>query len=276
MHSFFVEVLRHNLCTGFDIFISAKCKGKSWFPRNYNFIALVKRCNSILIVAFLGWGFIARSPVTVAVNGLITTSGGVSSMGSSLTGTVTEVYVDVGDRVDVGNNVVAIEDDLGVTAQVKATIPGRVLEIATRVGAFVTAGDGLMILQTIDQPLTAIALVPVTDSGAITPGQSVLVSPTSASSSQYGYILGTVTSVSAIPVSPARLDKITSGIAGIADPGALGGPVVEVGIVLQSGDTTSGFAWTIGSGPPYTLLAGTPFTGLIVIGKQAPLVRLLG
>ena len=230
----------------------------------------------ILIVAFLGWGFIARSPVTVAVNGLITTSGGVSSIGSSLTGTVTEVYVDVGDRVDVGNNVVAIEDDLGVTAQVKATIPGRVLEIATRVGAFVTAGEGLMILQTIDQPLTAIALVPVTDSGAITPGQSVLVSPTSASSSQYGYILGTVKSVSAIPVSPARLDKITSGIAGIADPSALGGPVVEVGIVLQSGDTTSGFAWTIGSGPPYTLLAGTPFTGLIVIGKQAPLVRLLG
>jgi multidrug efflux pump subunit AcrA (membrane-fusion protein) len=124
----------------------------------------------ILIFAFLGWGFIARSPVTVAVNGLITTSGGVSSIGSSLTGTVTEVYVDVGDRVDVGNNVVAIEDDLGATAQVKATIPGRVLEIATRVGAFVTAGEGLMILQTIDQPLTAIALVPVTDSGAITPG----------------------------------------------------------------------------------------------------------
>lgn len=230
----------------------------------------------ILIVAFLGWGFIARSPVTVAVNGLITTSGGVSDIGSSLTGTVTAVYVDVGDRVDTGNNVVAIEDDLGRTAQVKATIPGRVLEIATRVGAFVTAGEGLMILQTIDQPLTAIALVPVTDSGAITPGQPVLVSPTSASASEYGYIRGTVDSVSAIPVSPARLDKLTSGIAGIADPDALGGPVVEVGIVLQSGDTTSGYAWTIGSGPPYTLLAGTPFTGQIVIGEQAPLVRLLG
>lgn len=229
----------------------------------------------VLIVAFLGWGFIARSPVTVAVSGVITTSGGVSDIGSSLTGTVTEVYVDVGDRVDVGNNVVAIEDDLGRTAQVKATIPGRVLEIATRVGAFVVAGEGLMILQTIDQPLTAIALVPVTDFGAITRGQSVLVSPTSASSSEYGYIQGTVNSVSAIPVSPARLDQLTSGIAGVA-PDALAGPVVEVGIVLQSGDTTSGYAWTIGSGPPYTLLAGTPFTGQIVIGEQAPLMGLLG
>jgi len=229
----------------------------------------------VLILAFLTWGFVVRAPVTVAVNGLITTSGGVSDIGSSLTGTVTEVYVDVGDRVDVGNNVVAIEDDLGRTAQVKATIPGRVLEIATRVGAFVTAGQGLMILQIIDQPLTAIALVPVTSSGAITPGQSVLISPTSAASSEYGYIEGTVNSVSAIPISPARLDKLTSGIAGIADPAALGGPVVEVSIVLAPGDTTSGYTWTIGSGPPYTLLAGTPFTGLIVVGNQAPLVRLL-
>lgn len=230
----------------------------------------------VLLLAFIAWGFIARAPVSIAVNGLITTSGGVSDIGSSLTGTVNEVYVGVGDRVDVGNNVVSIEDDLGRTAEVKATIPGTVLEIATRVGSFVTAGQGLMILQTTDEPLTAIALVPVTDSGRIMPGQQVLVSPSSASPSEYGYIQGTVASVSAIPVSPARLEKLTAGIAGVADPEDLASPVLEVGIVLSSASTTSGYAWTIGAGPPFTLLAGTPFTGQIIVGEQAPLARLLG
>jgi multidrug efflux pump subunit AcrA (membrane-fusion protein) len=230
----------------------------------------------VLLLAFIAWGFVVRAPVAVAVRGLITTSGGVSDIGSSLTGTVNEVYVDVGDRVDVGNNVVSIEDDLGRTAQVKATVPGTVLEIATQVGAFVTAGQGLMILQTANEPLAAIALVPVTDSGGIAPGQQVLVSPSSASSSEYGYIEGVVSSVSAIPVSPARLASLTEGIAGTGDAEDLPGPVLEVSILLAAGDTSSGYAWTIGAGPPFRLLAGTPFTGQIIVGEQAPLVRLLG
>ena len=252
----------------------ARVEQVALFGRPRMWVALVALL--MLLLAFIAWGFIARTPVSVAVSGLITTSGGAAEVGSSLTGTVTEVYVDVGDRVDIGNNVVAIEDDLGRTAQVKATVPGQVLEIATRVGGFVTAGQGLMILQTTDQPLTAIALVPVTDSGGLATGQRVLVSPTSAPSSEYGYIEGTVASVSSIPVSPARLAQLTSGIAGITDPEGVGVPVVEVGIVLAAADSPSGYAWTIGTGPPFTLLAGTPFVGQIVVGEQAPLVRLLG
>jgi multidrug resistance efflux pump len=230
----------------------------------------------VLLLVFIAWGFIARAPVSVAVGGLITTSGGVAAIGSSLTGTVNEVYVDVGDRVDVGTGVVSIKDDLGRSAEVKVTIPGTVLEIATRVGSFVTAGQELMILQTNDEPLSAIALVPVTDSGSIAPGQQVLISPSSTSPSEYGYIRGTVASVSGIPVSSARLEQLTAGIAGLADPEDLVSPVLEVGIVLASAETTSGYAWTIGAGPPFTLLAGTPFMGQIILGEQAPLVRMLG
>ncbi|MFM7598878.1 MAG: HlyD family efflux transporter periplasmic adaptor subunit [Actinomycetota bacterium] len=230
----------------------------------------------LLIAGLLSWGFLARTPVTVAVSGLITTAGGISDIGSSITGTVTAVYVEVGDRVDVGNNVVAIEDDLGRTVDIKATVPGQVLELATRVGDFVSTGDGLLILQTTGEPLIAIALVPVTSSGGLSTGQSVLISPTSAASSEYGFIHGTVDYVSAIPVSPARLAELNSGIAGVADPEALEVPVVEVDIVLASADTASGYSWTIGSGPPYRLLAGTPFMGQIIIGEQSPLVRLLG
>ena len=230
----------------------------------------------VLLLAFMAWGFIARAPVSVAVGGLITTSGGVSAIGSSLTGTVSAVYVDIGDRVDVGTSVVSIKDDLGASAEVRAKIPGTVLEVATRVGSFVTAGQELMILQTNDEPLTAIALVPVTDSGRITSGQQVLISPSSASPSEYGYIQGTVDSVSSIPISSARLEQLTAGIAGLANPEDLTGPVLEVSIVLASADTISGYAWTIGAGPPFALLAGTPFTGEIIVGEQAPLVRLLG
>lgn len=229
----------------------------------------------ILIAGLLAWGTLNRGPLTVPVTGLITTTGGNSDIGSALTGTVKELYVDVGDRVDTGNNVVAIENDLGEVVQVQASIPGRVLEIATRVGDFVEAGQSLMILQNTDEPLRAIAFVPVNDAGEIAVGQEVLVSPSSAPASEYGYIEGTVEYVGSVPMSPARLEQLTSGVAGI-DMSGQTSPVVEARILLLSGDTPSGFTWTIGSGPPYALLAETPFSGQIILGTSAPLSRLFG
>lgn len=229
-----------------------------------------------LIAVFIVWGFVARTPVAVPVQGLITTTSGVSDIGSSLTGTVTSVYVAVGDRVDPGNNVVEIQDDAGRVVRVRASVPGQVLEVDTRVGDFVTEGQSLMIVQAVDQPVIAIALVPVNESGGLTIGQEVLVSPASAPSSEYGYIEGVVSFVGAVPVSPARLEQLTSGVAGAVDPDAQSGPVVEVEVALARADTPSGFDWTIGSGPSFTPLAGTPFSGQIVVGEQAPLMRLLG
>ncbi len=228
----------------------------------------------VLLLGFLTWGSLARAPITVPANGVITTSGGVTDIGSSLTGTVIDVYVLVGDRVDSGNNVVTIEDDLGRSVQVKATVPGTVLEIATRVGAFVTEGQSLMILQTSDQPLTAIALVPVTDSGSIRPAQEVLVAPVSTPSSEYGFLVGTVESIGSVPISPARLEQLTVGTAGLAETIDQGVPVLEVRIRLTPAESVSGFEWTLGSGPDYQLLAGTPFAGQILIGSQTPLARL--
>jgi multidrug resistance efflux pump len=228
----------------------------------------------VLIAGFLTWGLLARAPITVPANGVITTSGGITDIGSSLTGTVVDVYVGVGDRVDSGNNVVTIEDDLGRSVQVKATVPGTVLEIATRVGAFVTEGQSLMILQTSDQPLLAIALVPVTASGSIRPGQEVLVAPVSTPSSEYGFLVGIVEAVGSVPISPARLEQLTIGTAGLAATIDQGVPVLEVRIGLRPADSVSGFEWTLGSGPSYPLLAGTPFAGQILIGDQTPLARL--
>ena len=54
-------------------------------------------------------------------------------------------------------------------------------------------------------------------------------------------------------------------------------PLIEVQIELGGDDSNpSGLAWTIGTGPDYSLVAGTPWNGQIITGNEAPLAILFG
>jgi HlyD family secretion protein len=147
--------------------------------------------------------------------------------------------------------------------------------IATPVDGVLTSGSGEILPA--GTGVTAIALVPISRSGGIEIGEDALVSPISAPAPEYGLIRGTVTDVGRVPVSPERLEDLTGTVAGLADALVQDEPVIEVRIDLQADPSTvSGLRWTLGAGPPFTLLPGTIFTGEIVQGSQSPFARLFG
>lgn len=231
----------------------------------------------VLLLSLIVWGFLARAPQGQPIVGVITSPGGTVDIGSSLTGTVTNVFVELGETVAAGNNLVEIQDDVGRVVRVQSTVSGLVLESATRIGAFVQAGETLLIIEVDRADLQALAFVPVSSVGSIQVGQRALISPASTPVDRYGHIEGTVASIGDVPMSPARFAQLTARTEGLTEVVDQGVPIVEVRMVLaQDPQTPSGLQWTLAPGPPFRLLSGTPFTGEVVLGETSPLSLLFG
>lgn len=241
---------------------------KLWYP----LIAIIA-----LILSLTLWAIFARAPEGQPIVGVITNPSGTIDIGSSLTGTITAVFVDVGEQVTAGNNLAEIEDDVGRKVRVQTTVSGLVLESSTRVGAFVETGETLFIVEDSRTDLEALAFVPVSSVGGIAIGQRALISPASTPKDRYGEIEAVVAAIGDVPMSPARFGQLTArteGLPAVLDQGV---PIVEVRLTLQPDpDARSGVQWTLAPGPPFELLSGTPFTGEVILGEVTPIASLLG
>ena len=230
-----------------------------------------------LLFGVLAWAALARAPKTVLATGIISTQGGPVNIGTSLDGTVTDVYVGVGETVQAGNTIAVVKDDAGRSLRVLSPVTGVISEISTQVGDFVNVGDTVGTLQNNGEAVEAIALMPVSTVGDVKVGQLARIAPDSVPVGDFGYLTGTVISVGATPMSDARVKQLEGSISGFDSSTDIGEPVVEVRIGLNADPANpSGFDWTVGTGPPFAPLAGTPWNGSVVLGSTTPLSTLLG
>lgn len=245
------------------------------FGRPRLWIALIGAL--VLISGFLAWGVFARPPVMTSTSGVISTTGGPLEVGAGLDASVQSVYVSVGTSVESGNALAILIDESGREVRVTTPVPGTVIEVATQEGDFIKSGQGIATIQRLEENLLALALVPASSISGIVVGDDALVSPDSVPAGQYGYLEGAVISVASTPMSVSRLEQLVMSVAGYPTIDTISEPLIEVQIELARDETNpSGLAWTIGDGPPFTLVAGTPWSGNIVIGNQAPLATLFG
>lgn len=230
-----------------------------------------------LLAAGLVWGLFAQPPVAVSARGVLSTVGGPLEIGTSQSGTVTKLNVVLGESVQEFNSLAVVRDDRGNSIRLLTPVAGTVIEISTQVGDFVSAGETVAIIQDSREQLQAIALVPVSSVGSIEVGQEVQVSADSVPVGEYGYLKGRVESIATVPMSLARVNQLVGSVAGYQDVNTLSEPIVEVrvSLVLDT-ETTSGFSWTIGRGPSFALLAGTPWRGDVITGFESPLTTLFG
>ena len=241
---------------------------KLWYP----LIAIIA-----LLLSLTVWAVFARAPQTQPIVGVITSATGTVTIGSSLTGTVTAVFVEVGESVTVGNNLAEIENDDGRRVRVQTTVSGIVLESATREGAFVETGESLFIVDDDQSELQALAFVPVSAVGSIDVGQRALLSPDSTPKDRYGEIEATVTFIGDVPMSPGRFAQLTSRTEALSSVVDQGVPVVEVRLLLKPDPLApSGLLWTLAPGPNFSLLAGTPFSGEVITSETSPISLLFG
>jgi len=230
-----------------------------------------------LILGFLTWGVLARPPVSTGVEGVISTVGGPLEVGAGIDGTVAAVFVSVGTVVEAGNTLAILLDETGQEVRVRTPVAGTVIEVATQDGNFSSSGSGIATIQRIDENLVGIALIPASKISGVAVGKKVNISPNSIPAGQYGYITGTVNLVGETPMSISRIKQLVGSVAGYKSLETVSEPLIEVQIELDSDDANpSGLAWTIGTGPNYSLVAGTPWSGQIITSNKAPLAILFG
>ncbi|MFD9971419.1 HlyD family efflux transporter periplasmic adaptor subunit [Streptomyces sp. NPDC059011] len=206
-------------------------------------------------------------------------SGSVESAGSGTTGgpgsgTATggaEGESDEGTGKDAGDG------KQGGTL-VRTLAPGRVTSLAATIGAVVTTGSDIAVLERLDgtgAPLKAVLYLPADNGTAVPVGARVDLTVQSVPSQQYGVLRGRVKAVGRAPQSRQQIAGFL-GDAQLAEQFTRQGRPVAVLVELdRSARTESGYAWSTAGGPPYAVASMTPAGGAIRLASQRPIDWLL-
>lgn len=234
----------------------------------------------ILVFTALGWAIFAAIPSTVTAQGiLIVATQGIESaqeeldtqpLTADVTGRVSQVLVSQGDYVETGQNILVIEQDNDEELFVTATFSGLIVNLNADVGSPVTPSlslaDVLPLTRSSDIEIEVVAYVSIYEAQRVAPDMRVEVSPLNIPQQEFGFLHGTVRTVGQFPSN-------TTLAQGFAVDNV---PVIEMRIALERDDeVTSGYAWSIGSGPERELQIGVVTTVNIIVDEQRPIQRLI-
>ena len=202
---------------------------------------------------------------------------GLYDVGDGTEGFVTEVLVQTGDHVEQGQALAQMRQRDGQVVDIEAPVGGDVATILVKPGTYSDVGTPVFTLVADDDELIAVVYVPAQEGKVVRNGMRVFVSPSTAPAAQYGSMLGTVGSVSELPASPARIRLNLGDNDDLVDFLTGGEPVLEIAVALELDPSTpSGYRWSSGSGPPFTISAATLGTATIVIDEGSPASQIFG
>ena len=160
---------------------------------------------------------------------------------------------------EIEREIAKYEEDLKTKSQIVSEYSGRILEVTASIGQIVNAGQRLGAIET-DDPngkLLAVAYFQVSDGKKIEPGMEVRITPATIERERYGGIIGKVVSVSAFPVTTDAITNVV-GNAEVAQSLSAGGTKIEVFAELGAdASSPTGYRWTSGRGPDIKVTAGT-------------------
>jgi HlyD family secretion protein len=161
-----------------------------------------------------------------------------------------------------------------LAVQVTSPFRGRVIEVKVGPGSLLTPGTPVLALERTEASagaFEAIVYVASAEGKRITVGLSAEIMPATVKREEFGFIRGSVRFASEYPVSLAaaqhRLqnDTLVRILAGSTQA------PLEMRIVLERGNTPSGFAWSTRNGPREPVLPGTLCKTEIVVERQRPI-----
>ncbi len=180
---------------------------------------------------------------------------------------------------DAERRVKSLEERLAAAAKVVSPYAGRVVEVRARRGALVNTGGPVIALELTGrgdaEELEAVVYLPLADGKRVAPGMKVRVSPATVKEEEFGVIHGEVRSVDGFVSSREGMRRLLDNedLVSSLMQGA-GGTALGVRVHLTtSADTTSGFAWTSGDGPPIQIESGTPCSASITIETERPIAQ---
>ncbi|HTO82395.1 MAG TPA: NHLP bacteriocin system secretion protein [Methylomirabilota bacterium] len=172
---------------------------------------------------------------------------------------------------DARRQAVARANDLKLDVDVIAAYSGTVLEVSTDVGRDAQQGDVLLRLEPPDEKIQAILYFPADQGKRAEPGMPARVAPEGFQKEEFGYIVGTVASVSAIPESEETL-LLVLGSRSLAQEMTKAGPPIRIVVNLeQAPDSPSGFKWSSSRGPKQRITPGTLVRADVTIDRRRPI-----
>jgi NHLM bacteriocin system secretion protein len=163
-----------------------------------------------------------------------------------------------------------------LATEIRSQVDGQVVMTPVTRFSLVSIGQRLMVIHTGTSELEALLFVPAEEGKQVRPGMEVRVSPTIAKREEYGSLIGTVRTVSPVPIAQADI-AVLIGNQDLARQFSADKATVIVAVELQksvNGDGY-GYAWTSNRGQSVTLDNGTLVSGDVAVRMAAPIELVL-
>ena len=267
---------------------------------------------AVMVLAIVVWSVFGSFTVKADGMGMIMDPSGISNIYALSGGTVDELYVHSGKKVEKGDLIahvsMAQEDAATRMAQyapelaassreavtrvheydsrryqkesaeyIYSPYDGKVDEILVGEGSIVTSGMPLVQVR-VDggqESLRGILYIPVDKGKRVEKGQTIQLAPNGVDVSQTGSLLGTVRSVSQYPVTPQSMRKVL-GNEQLAQwiISSQQSSVMEVNFdLVRDPGSESGYLWTSSVGEHKPITAGSFCTGSIIIERRPPIEK---
>lgn len=242
----------------------------------------------------LSQGVIARTVVINTESQVSSTQSAITATQAALSGldeqAQLEAIEDAQRILDLDLQVDAAErklkqlsDQLARQNVIRSPVAGRVVEIRVSEGDVIQTDMTLMtILPTaerhaVNDPsksrLVGYLFVPAEKGSEVQKNMTVKVYPTTVKRQEFGFIRGSVASVSSLPVSDQEMLRYTRNRALVSSL-LNGGVAFQVRVDLPIGDTPSGFRWASSNGPPFLVGHGSEFVADVTV-RNVRLISLI-
>ncbi|MFF4272587.1 HlyD family efflux transporter periplasmic adaptor subunit [Streptomyces sp. NPDC001536] len=245
------------------------------FARPQGWLAL--SVTVVVMAAASVWAVTGSVASTVSASAILTHGQGSYILQSPVAGQVTAVLAEQGERLPANSPVLKVRTSEGDTV-VRSVAAGRVTALAATIGQIIQTGANVAAVEKVahtKDPLYATVYVPAENAASIPAHAAVDLTVSSVPTQEYGVLRGHVKSVDRSAQSAQQISAFL-GDSQLGEQFTKDGRPVAVLVKLdRSSDTKSGYKWSSEDGPPFTLTSMTVATGSIRLADQRPVDWLL-
>jgi len=174
--------------------------------------------------------------------------------------------------ISARNRLTVLSAQLELSSKVVSTHDGLVVEMLVSKGDIVTVNQPILSVEEPARSLEAlIYMPPQSEAKRILPGMVVQLSPVTARKERFGYLVGTVTSVSKYPSTEQGMQAVFNNPGLVRELAKQGPPIaVSVALIPDSG-TKSGYRWSSSAASQLDLSSGTLAAATFTIEVQKPI-----
>ncbi len=180
---------------------------------------------------------------------------------------------------EVKHNIAQLQKQFEYNQQIKSPYSGCILELTKSNSSVLNPGDSLGSIKVngVSEQISSVAYFPIGDGKKIKSGMNIYITPDSVRRERFGGIVGTVTKVSAFPITKQGATSLVGNPEVVEELISKVGPVIAVQAPLQlDSSTPSGYKWSSSKGPEnLKITSGTTTIARVTIERQAPITLVL-